>query len=491
MAGNYEQLKDLFNNPTQHGIPAWDNNENLLSGLNIKSYFLSIINSLTAGYQFMGVATSETEGGTPDQNVFYLAGAGTYTGFGSNPITIDAGYIGIIRWNGAWSSESIKIADVVSVSQNILAIGNEPKCGVASLENDFTTRESIEIYSDDDELVHKIDEEHANFKNLQSNGENVNAIPQLGKSQSFNGKGILITKDDNTFLLRFDEFGLCVDGLYNSQGKKYLVNPITNIPITIVDANGGGNYTTIQDAIDNTQDGDVILIMSGTYNEAVKMFGKNRHLVGINKETVILTNSTGLRATPPLEANIGSVENITIYAAAGTVTEDDEVGKSYGVHIEAGYTSPYSLTFRNCKIGSRLQAGIGLGLRWNQTVIVENCEIYSEASKSWSTALEEFQDTGGFFFHNDATVSNKPGGKLIIKDCLIHGVKAALAGGSVDNGSVCSLASINNTLYSETYGVSSDTFLAMSTPISGMLVGECIELSILSHGNNNNDINYN
>lgn len=131
MAGNYAQLLDIINNPTNHSLPAWDNNNKLIEGLTVKQYLLTIINSLTVGYQFMGVASTDTSGGTPDQNVFYIAGAGTYNGFGSNPITIDAGYIGIIRWNGAWSSDTIKIADAVSVTQNSetggydLTVGND------------------------------------------------------------------------------------------------------------------------------------------------------------------------------------------------------------------------------------------------------------------------------------------------------------------------------------------------------------------------------
>lgn len=125
MAGNYAQLLDIINNPTDHSLPAWDNNNKLIEGLTVKQYLLTIINSLTVGYQFMGVASTNTSGGTPDQNVFYIAGAGTYTGFGSNPITIDAGYIGIIRWNGVWSSDTIWIANVVSVSQNTLNTENK------------------------------------------------------------------------------------------------------------------------------------------------------------------------------------------------------------------------------------------------------------------------------------------------------------------------------------------------------------------------------
>lgn len=157
MAGNYTNLKDLINNPTQYGLPAWDNDAKEIEGLTIKQYLLSIINSLTVGYQFMGVASTDTSGGTPDQNVFYLAGAGTYNGFGSNPITIDAGYIGIIRWNGAWSSDAVKIADVVSVTQNTLSIGGNYAGEVSTtydvtLHNNGTTFDSLEALLSDANL---------------------------------------------------------------------------------------------------------------------------------------------------------------------------------------------------------------------------------------------------------------------------------------------------------------------------------------------------
>jgi len=110
MAGNYTQLLDIINNPTQHGLPAWDNNAKQIEGETIQQYLLYLVNSLTVGYQFMGVASTNTSGGTPDQNVFYLAGAGTYNGFGSDPITINDGYLGIIIWNGTWNALPINIA---------------------------------------------------------------------------------------------------------------------------------------------------------------------------------------------------------------------------------------------------------------------------------------------------------------------------------------------------------------------------------------------
>lgn len=108
MAGNYAQLLDIINNPTQHSLPAWDNNNKLIEGLTIKQYLLTIIQSLTAGYQYMGVATPSTSPGTPDQNVFYIAGVpGEYSNFGT--ITVDAGTIAVLSYNGSWSKSTIAV----------------------------------------------------------------------------------------------------------------------------------------------------------------------------------------------------------------------------------------------------------------------------------------------------------------------------------------------------------------------------------------------
>lgn len=61
----------------------------------------SIIDTLNSGYQFMGVATPETNPGTPDQKVFYIAnGKDTYTNFGGISITEDE--VVILYYDTAW-----------------------------------------------------------------------------------------------------------------------------------------------------------------------------------------------------------------------------------------------------------------------------------------------------------------------------------------------------------------------------------------------------
>jgi len=117
MAGNYAQLLDIINNPTDHLLPAWDNNAKQIEGETIKQYLLYIINSLTVGYQFMGVATPSTTPGTPDQNVFYIGGAGSYSNFGTS-ITVRQGQICVFKWNGSWTNTPIEIANSGFVNVN-------------------------------------------------------------------------------------------------------------------------------------------------------------------------------------------------------------------------------------------------------------------------------------------------------------------------------------------------------------------------------------
>lgn len=113
MAGNYAQLLDIINNPTDHSLPAWDNNNKLIEGLTVKQYLLTIISSLTVGYQFMGVATPSTSPGTPDQNVFYVASTpGIYSNFDS--FTLKSGQLVVFIYNGSWSSNIIFDGSIIN-----------------------------------------------------------------------------------------------------------------------------------------------------------------------------------------------------------------------------------------------------------------------------------------------------------------------------------------------------------------------------------------
>ena len=54
-----------------------------------------------------------------------------------------------------------------------------------------------------------------------------------------------------------------------------------------VGGSGPGNYSKIQDAIDDASDGDTVFVYNGTYNESV-VVNKSISLIGENKETAVI-----------------------------------------------------------------------------------------------------------------------------------------------------------------------------------------------------------
>lgn len=99
--GNYEQLKAAVSDVIK------TNGTQAITGQVLQNTLLTIINSLGSNYQFVGIAETNTNPGTPDQNVFYLAGEGTYTNFSN--LTIETGQLGVLKWNGSWSKQVLEI----------------------------------------------------------------------------------------------------------------------------------------------------------------------------------------------------------------------------------------------------------------------------------------------------------------------------------------------------------------------------------------------
>lgn len=107
---NYATLKAAI----QQVVKTNGNNE--ITGALLQQSLLAMINSLGAGFHFMGIATPTTNPGTPDQNVFYLAStAGTYANFGS--LVLADGEIAILKYNGAWSKDLTGAASLEIVNQ--------------------------------------------------------------------------------------------------------------------------------------------------------------------------------------------------------------------------------------------------------------------------------------------------------------------------------------------------------------------------------------
>ena len=98
------------------------NNNREITGQNLQSTLTSMVNSLGANYHFAGFASPDTNPGTPDQNIFYIASEeGTYVNF--DGINLEPG-LSFLMWNGKWSSETISVGEVTKswVQQNYVSI---------------------------------------------------------------------------------------------------------------------------------------------------------------------------------------------------------------------------------------------------------------------------------------------------------------------------------------------------------------------------------
>ena len=78
-----------------------------ITGALLQQTLFAMVDSLGADYMFVGIAQPSTNPGTPDQNVFYIGGAGTYPNF--NSAVVPAGYIGAFKYNGSWTIETVAV----------------------------------------------------------------------------------------------------------------------------------------------------------------------------------------------------------------------------------------------------------------------------------------------------------------------------------------------------------------------------------------------
>lgn len=95
---NYATLKSAI----QQVIKTNGNNE--ITGLILQQTLIAMIESLGGDYQFVGVAKTTTNPGTPDTNVAYIAGPGTYPNFSG---LVLSGKVNVLKYNGTWVGESI------------------------------------------------------------------------------------------------------------------------------------------------------------------------------------------------------------------------------------------------------------------------------------------------------------------------------------------------------------------------------------------------
>ena len=251
----------------------------------------------------------------------------------------------------------------------------------------------------------------------------------------------------------------------------------------LVVGKSGGDYASIQDAIDNAYDTPsnpvTIIIKPGVYHEYIISVGRNISLVGVDKETCIIRNDSGDYYKAPLKiSGNGYVSNLTFLA-----THDDNIKckiPSYAVQCDSEGAG--KLTFYNCKLVSNQNSAVGIGMHQDQTIIFDKCEFIKNS----------IYGCGSFYCHNDVT-SNITNQHLVIKDCHIttsSGVAMRIDDANMYNGGTNSSMDIsfyNNILHSEEKEELNVVYFR-DISINGGICGQ-IKLNADSFGNNVSSLN--
>ena len=203
----------------------------------------------------------------------------------------------------------------------------------------------------------------------------------------------------------------------SSQFVPYSVTHKLKLPLSIVDINGNGDFTSIASAVSALPDGSAILVMPGTYTENVKAWTKEIHIIGIDREACILKDTSGNYSTPPLEIGAGSVQNMSIIEqaeGAGTATQG-----AYAIHVESNNLYNKKLLIRNCYIYSDSSSAIGMGLRGGCSVRIEDCEIICAGARASTGAAP-------LYFHDADAQAYWGTANLYLKNNVMRNTSSAL-----------------------------------------------------------------
>lgn len=196
------------------------------------------------------------------------------------------------------------------------------------------------------------------------------------------------------------------------------------IPAIVVDKNGNGDYTSIQEAISNAEDNDTIYIKDGIYTETV-VVDKYVHLVGQSKQGTILQQNIGNYANCPLLTTQGSVCNMTIKSIA----PPDVSGLAdyaYAIHLDKNFSEIHGkCEIYNCIIESEVNDAIGAGTNYNQVFDLHDNFIHvsSNPVKSGSCGFKchigNAQTGGKVTLKNNTIIAENSNGTTFY-DILFH-----------------------------------------------------------------------
>ena len=212
--------------------------------------------------------------------------------------------------------------------------------------------------------------------------------------------------------------------------------------LIVVDANGNGDYSSLQEAINNVGDSasnpKTILVMPGVYvmpTNYSRNNAQNRYLsiIGTDKNNCIVRNDVGFYVTgsnytdnSPLRlAGNVYVANLTIISTDSNYPQDGATDrhKSYCIHLDMDAPEGAVCEINNCVLVNDHFACIGYGLRTNYTIKIVNCELTSTFHESNKATVNTGNSTDYYstLWGHDGTDTSTTEitQHIVVKDCVI------------------------------------------------------------------------
>jgi PGF-pre-PGF domain-containing protein len=214
----------------------------------------------------------------------------------------------------------------------------------------------------------------------------------------------------------------------------------TSVPSTLyVDAEGNGNYTTIQAAVNNSSSGDTILVYPGTYTENVNVSVANISILSYsgNPEDTIVKRLNVLSHNFKITANNVTISGFNITGAGSTgiymsgfsganITNNKLSGVGCGVQIESSSRCNLvnNTVTDSADHGFYLSSSSNCTLTNNTISDISDKGIYLQSSSNCTLANNTVSDTsfhGIYIYYSDNctldsnAVSNTPSYGILIE----------------------------------------------------------------------------
>ena len=327
---------------------------------------------------------------------------------------------------------------------------------------------------------------------LPNNGDCLVLNIISGEVKVSNFHGTLHTLDDNFVVLFVEYLGRFLSSIFD---ERQVIHLETRRNI-YVSHNKNADYTTITEAINDCKLAPKnrqynIIIDDGLYFESLNLYDVNNiNLIGVNKNTCIIKNANANYYKAPLATNgAGYFANLSFIATS----EQDEEAEltSYAMHYE-GDSSGGTCEFHNCYFYSHNNSAVGIGMRKNETLIFNQCEIVKADTKPYPA--------GAFYCHS-SQFNGHSNQHIIVKDCIITSQSGTFLtiddsntldgiGEMGNTGGEMDITFINNNFYSGTLGKSDEgVFLRGTSPMNDNCIIGSVVLHPRSHGNNVQSLN--